>query len=136
MTEVEHAFAVSDVIALMVDHTCFRAIKKTQLAGKVVYSTPQHVGLEQWRRPQSRWSLQRCDRRRYFGLYACRGTADRGGVNERRCVPPQAESGRAERYRRQIRGRPVQHHGGGYLGTFPGARSRGQDAHQTELGDP
>jgi UDP-N-acetyl-D-mannosaminuronic acid dehydrogenase len=27
------------VIALLVDHACFRAIKKTQLAGKVVYDT-------------------------------------------------------------------------------------------------
>jgi UDP-N-acetyl-D-mannosaminuronic acid dehydrogenase len=27
------------VIALLVDHTCFRSIKKTQLAGKVVYDT-------------------------------------------------------------------------------------------------
>jgi UDP-N-acetyl-D-mannosaminuronic acid dehydrogenase len=27
------------VIALLVDHACFRAIKKTQLTGKVVYDT-------------------------------------------------------------------------------------------------
>ena len=27
------------MIALLVDHACFRAIKKTQLAGKVVYDT-------------------------------------------------------------------------------------------------
>ncbi len=39
MTDVEHAIAESDVIALLVDHSCFRAIKKTQLAGKVVYDT-------------------------------------------------------------------------------------------------
>jgi UDP-N-acetyl-D-mannosaminuronate dehydrogenase len=34
-----HAIAESDVIALLVDHSCFRSIKKTQLAGKVVYDT-------------------------------------------------------------------------------------------------
>jgi UDP-N-acetyl-D-mannosaminuronic acid dehydrogenase len=39
LTDAEHAIADSDVIALLVDHTCFRAIKKTQLAGKVVYDT-------------------------------------------------------------------------------------------------
>jgi UDP-N-acetyl-D-mannosaminuronic acid dehydrogenase len=39
MTDVEHAIAESDVIALLVDHSCFRAIKKTQLVGKVVYDT-------------------------------------------------------------------------------------------------
>jgi len=33
LTDAEHA------IALLVDHSCFRAIKKTQLAGKVVYDT-------------------------------------------------------------------------------------------------
>jgi UDP-N-acetyl-D-mannosaminuronic acid dehydrogenase len=39
MTDAEHAIAESDVIALLVDHSCFRTIKKTQLAGKVVYDT-------------------------------------------------------------------------------------------------
>jgi len=39
MTDAEHAIAESDVIALLVDHGCFRSIKKTQLAGKVVYDT-------------------------------------------------------------------------------------------------
>jgi len=39
MTDAEHAIAESYVIALLVDHSCFRAIKKTQLAGKVVYDT-------------------------------------------------------------------------------------------------
>jgi UDP-N-acetyl-D-mannosaminuronic acid dehydrogenase len=39
MTDAEHAIAESDVIALLVDHSCFRSIKKTQLAGKVVYDT-------------------------------------------------------------------------------------------------
>jgi UDP-N-acetyl-D-mannosaminuronic acid dehydrogenase len=39
MTDAEHAVAESDVIALLVDHSCFRTIKKTQLAGKVVYDT-------------------------------------------------------------------------------------------------
>jgi UDP-N-acetyl-D-mannosaminuronic acid dehydrogenase len=39
LADAEQAIADSDVIALLVDHTCFRAIKKTQLAGKVVYDT-------------------------------------------------------------------------------------------------
>jgi UDP-N-acetyl-D-mannosaminuronic acid dehydrogenase len=39
MTDAEHAIAEADVIALLVDHSCFRTIKKTQLAGKVVYDT-------------------------------------------------------------------------------------------------
>ena len=39
LTDAEHAIAESDVIALLVDHSCFRAIKKSQLAGKVVYDT-------------------------------------------------------------------------------------------------
>ena len=39
LTDAEHAIGESDVIALLVDHACFRAIKKTQLAGKVVYNT-------------------------------------------------------------------------------------------------
>jgi UDP-N-acetyl-D-mannosaminuronic acid dehydrogenase len=39
LTDAEHAITESDVIALLVDHSCFRAIKKTQLAGKVVYDT-------------------------------------------------------------------------------------------------
>jgi UDP-N-acetyl-D-mannosaminuronic acid dehydrogenase len=39
LTDAEHAIGESDVIALLVDHACFRAIKKTQLAGKVVYDT-------------------------------------------------------------------------------------------------
>jgi UDP-N-acetyl-D-mannosaminuronic acid dehydrogenase len=39
LTDAEHAIGDSDVIALLVDHACFRAIKKTQLAGKVVYDT-------------------------------------------------------------------------------------------------
>jgi UDP-N-acetyl-D-mannosaminuronic acid dehydrogenase len=39
LADAEHAIADSDVIALLVDHSCFRAIKKTQLAGKVVYDT-------------------------------------------------------------------------------------------------
>jgi len=39
LTDAEHAIAESDVIALLVDHSCFRTIKKTQLAGKVVYDT-------------------------------------------------------------------------------------------------
>jgi UDP-N-acetyl-D-mannosaminuronic acid dehydrogenase len=39
LTDAEHAIGESDVIALLVDHSCFRAIKKTQLAGKVVYDT-------------------------------------------------------------------------------------------------
>ena len=39
LTDAENAIAESDVIALLVDHNCFRAIKKSQLAGKVVYDT-------------------------------------------------------------------------------------------------
>jgi UDP-N-acetyl-D-mannosaminuronic acid dehydrogenase len=39
LADAEHAIAESDVIALLVDHSYFRAIKKTQLAGKVVYDT-------------------------------------------------------------------------------------------------
>ncbi len=39
LTDAEHAIAESDVIALLVDHSCFRSIKKTALAGKVVYDT-------------------------------------------------------------------------------------------------
>jgi len=39
LADAEHAIAESDVIALLVDHSCFRAIKKTQLTGKVVYDT-------------------------------------------------------------------------------------------------
>ena len=39
LTDAEHAIAESDVIALLVDHSCFRGIKKSQLAGKVVYDT-------------------------------------------------------------------------------------------------
>jgi UDP-N-acetyl-D-mannosaminuronic acid dehydrogenase len=39
LTDAGHAVAESDVIVLLVDHSRFRAIKKTQLAGKVVYDT-------------------------------------------------------------------------------------------------
>jgi UDP-N-acetyl-D-mannosaminuronic acid dehydrogenase len=39
MTDAEQAIGEADVIAVLVDHGCFRAIKKTQLAGKVVYDT-------------------------------------------------------------------------------------------------
>jgi UDP-N-acetyl-D-mannosaminuronic acid dehydrogenase len=39
LTDAGHAIAESDVVALLVDHSCFRAIKKSQLAGKVVYDT-------------------------------------------------------------------------------------------------
>jgi UDP-N-acetyl-D-mannosaminuronic acid dehydrogenase len=39
LTDAGHAVAESDVIALLVDHSRFRAIKKAQLAGKVVYDT-------------------------------------------------------------------------------------------------
>jgi UDP-N-acetyl-D-mannosaminuronic acid dehydrogenase len=39
LTDAEHAIAESDVVALLVDHSCFRALKRTQLAGKVVYDT-------------------------------------------------------------------------------------------------
>jgi UDP-N-acetyl-D-mannosaminuronic acid dehydrogenase len=39
LTDVEHAITECDVLALLVDHSCFRAIKKPQLAGKVVFDT-------------------------------------------------------------------------------------------------
>jgi UDP-N-acetyl-D-mannosaminuronic acid dehydrogenase len=39
LVSTEHAIAESDVIALLVDHSCFRVIKRTQLAGKVIYDT-------------------------------------------------------------------------------------------------
>ena len=39
LTDAEHAIGDCDVIALLVDHSCFRAIKKSQLVGKVVYDT-------------------------------------------------------------------------------------------------
>jgi UDP-N-acetyl-D-mannosaminuronic acid dehydrogenase len=39
LADAEHAIADSGVIALLVDQSCFRGIKKTQLAGKVVYDT-------------------------------------------------------------------------------------------------
>ncbi|HUZ22847.1 MAG TPA: UDP-N-acetyl-D-mannosamine dehydrogenase [Streptosporangiaceae bacterium] len=36
---IEHAIADADVIALLTDHGCFRSIRRSQLAGKVVYDT-------------------------------------------------------------------------------------------------
>jgi UDP-N-acetyl-D-mannosaminuronic acid dehydrogenase len=39
LTGTEHAIGDADVIALLVDHSRFRAIRKTQLAGKVIYDT-------------------------------------------------------------------------------------------------
>ena len=39
LVSTEHAVAESDVIALLVDHSCFTAIKRPQLAGKVIYDT-------------------------------------------------------------------------------------------------
>jgi UDP-N-acetyl-D-mannosaminuronate dehydrogenase len=37
LADADHAIADSDVFALLVDHSCLRAIKKTQLAVEVVY---------------------------------------------------------------------------------------------------
>ena len=39
LTGTEDAIGEADVIALLVDHSRFRAIRKTQLAGKVIYDT-------------------------------------------------------------------------------------------------
>ncbi len=39
LTSTDHAIQDADVIALLVDHGCFRGIKKTQLTGKVIYDT-------------------------------------------------------------------------------------------------
>jgi UDP-N-acetyl-D-mannosaminuronic acid dehydrogenase len=39
LVSTEQAVAESDVIALLVDHSCFTAIKRPQLAGKVIYDT-------------------------------------------------------------------------------------------------
>jgi UDP-N-acetyl-D-mannosaminuronic acid dehydrogenase len=39
LAEIENAIADADVVALLVDHSCFSRIKKTQLAGKVVFDT-------------------------------------------------------------------------------------------------
>lgn len=39
LTGTEHAIRDADIIALLVDHSLFRAIRKTQLADKVIYDT-------------------------------------------------------------------------------------------------
>lgn len=39
LTSTEHALQDADVIALLVDHSRFRSIRKPQLAGKVIYDT-------------------------------------------------------------------------------------------------
>lgn len=39
LTGTEHAIQDADIIALLVDHSRFRAIRKTQLADKVIYDT-------------------------------------------------------------------------------------------------
>ncbi len=45
LTDAEHAVAESDVIGLLVDHSCFRSVKKTQLTGEGRLRHPRHVGL-------------------------------------------------------------------------------------------
>jgi UDP-N-acetyl-D-mannosaminuronic acid dehydrogenase len=39
LADVQHAIGDADVIALLTDHSWFRSIRKSQLAGKVVYDT-------------------------------------------------------------------------------------------------
>lgn len=39
LADTQHALQDADVIALLTDHSCFRSIRKTALAGKVVYDT-------------------------------------------------------------------------------------------------
>lgn len=39
LTDAEQAIADADIIALLVDHSRFRAIRRSQLAGKVIYDT-------------------------------------------------------------------------------------------------
>jgi UDP-N-acetyl-D-mannosaminuronic acid dehydrogenase len=39
LTSTGHALQEADVIALLVDHSQFRVIRKTQLAGKAIYDT-------------------------------------------------------------------------------------------------
>jgi len=39
LTSTEDAIGGADVIALLVDHSRFRAIRKTQLEGKVIHDT-------------------------------------------------------------------------------------------------
>jgi UDP-N-acetyl-D-mannosaminuronic acid dehydrogenase len=39
LADTQHAVAEADVIALLTDHSCFRSVRRSQLAGKVVYDT-------------------------------------------------------------------------------------------------
>jgi UDP-N-acetyl-D-mannosaminuronic acid dehydrogenase len=39
MTDAADAVAGADIVALLTDHTCFRSVRKSQLASKVVYDT-------------------------------------------------------------------------------------------------
>jgi UDP-N-acetyl-D-mannosaminuronic acid dehydrogenase len=39
LADTQRAVSDSDVIALLTDHSCFRSVRKSQLAGKVVYDT-------------------------------------------------------------------------------------------------
>jgi UDP-N-acetyl-D-mannosaminuronic acid dehydrogenase len=39
LTDTDDALRDADVVALLTDHSCFRAIRRTALAGKVVYDT-------------------------------------------------------------------------------------------------
>jgi UDP-N-acetyl-D-mannosaminuronic acid dehydrogenase len=39
LADTQHAVGDSDVIVLLTDHSCFRSVRRSQLAGKVVYDT-------------------------------------------------------------------------------------------------
>jgi UDP-N-acetyl-D-mannosaminuronic acid dehydrogenase len=39
LADADHAIGDADVIALLTDHSCFRSVRRSQLAGKVVYDT-------------------------------------------------------------------------------------------------
>jgi UDP-N-acetyl-D-mannosaminuronic acid dehydrogenase len=39
LTDTHEALHDADIVALLTDHSCFRAIRRTALAGKVVYDT-------------------------------------------------------------------------------------------------
>jgi UDP-N-acetyl-D-mannosaminuronic acid dehydrogenase len=39
LADTQQAIADADVIALLTDHGCFRSIRRSQLAGKIVYDT-------------------------------------------------------------------------------------------------
>jgi UDP-N-acetyl-D-mannosaminuronic acid dehydrogenase len=39
LADTQHAVQDADVIVLLTDHSCFRSVRRSQLAGKVVYDT-------------------------------------------------------------------------------------------------